>query len=96
MSTYGQAARVLDDYLYGRDFIDPSHVKDGGVTKDHTRQWKVLQELQVQRLSLQPLQPMCHGYVFMDLKSSKEPKMKDRLLCVPNCQSSHTQQRTIG
>lgn len=42
-----QAARVLDDYQYGRDFIDPSHVKDGGVTKDHTRQWKVLQELQV-------------------------------------------------
>ncbi len=45
-----QAARVLDDYQYGRDFIDPSHVKDGGVTKDHTRQWKVLQELQVSLL----------------------------------------------
>ena len=45
-----QAARVLDDYQYGRDFIDPSHVKDGGVTKDHTRQWKVLQELQVSPL----------------------------------------------
>ena len=43
-----QAARVLDDYQYGRDYIDPSHVKDGGVTKDHTRQWKVLQELQVE------------------------------------------------
>lgn len=42
-----QAARVVDDYKYGRDYIDPSHVKDGGVTKDHTRQWKVLQELQV-------------------------------------------------
>lgn len=41
-----QAARVLDDYLYGRDYIDPSHIKDGGVTKEHTRQWKVLQELQ--------------------------------------------------
>lgn len=44
---HAQAARVLDDYQYGRDYIDPSHVKDGGVTKDHTRQWKVLQELQV-------------------------------------------------
>lgn len=42
-----QAARVLDDYQYGRDYIDPSHIKDGGVTKEHTRQWKVLQELQV-------------------------------------------------
>lgn len=46
LSMERQAARVLDDYQYGRDFIDPSHVKDGGVTKDHTRQWKVLQELQ--------------------------------------------------
>ena len=44
---HAQAARVLDDYQFGRDYIDPSHVKDGGVTKDHTRQWKVLQELQV-------------------------------------------------
>ena len=30
-----------------RDYIDPSHVKDGGVTPDDTRKWKVLQELQV-------------------------------------------------
>ena len=48
-----QAVRVLDDYQYGRDYIDPSHVTDGGVTKDHTRQWKVLQELQVKSAKLE-------------------------------------------
>ena len=34
-------------HLCRRDYIDPSHVKDGGVTPDDTRKWKVLQELQV-------------------------------------------------
>jgi hypothetical protein len=42
-----QAARLMEDYSYGRDYIDPSHVADGGVTRDHVRRWKVLQELQV-------------------------------------------------
>ena len=38
--------------LCRRDYIDPSHVKDGGVTPDDTRKWKVLQELQVSMSSL--------------------------------------------
>lgn len=42
-----QAARLMEDYTYGRDYIDPKHVADGGVTRDHVRKWKVLQELQV-------------------------------------------------
>lgn len=42
-----QINRFLEDYLYGKDFIDPVHVKDGGVTKSHVRRWKLLQELQV-------------------------------------------------
>eukprot|EP00891_Asterochloris_glomerata_P006016 jgi/Astpho2/6016/Aster-03973 len=46
LSLERQARRVMEDYLYGRDYIDPSHVKDGGVTPDDTRKWKVLQELQ--------------------------------------------------
>ena len=33
--------------MYGRDYIDPKHVTDGGVTREHVRRWKVLQELQV-------------------------------------------------
>ncbi len=39
-------------HLCRRDYIDPSHVKDGGVTPDDTRKWKVLQELQVRIPSL--------------------------------------------
>ncbi|KAK9828988.1 hypothetical protein WJX72_003247 [[Myrmecia] bisecta] len=41
-----QISRFMEDYLYGKDFIDPVHVKDGGVTKSHVRRWKLLQELQ--------------------------------------------------
>lgn len=39
----------MEDYTFGRDYIDPKHVADGGVTRDHVRRWKVLQELQVGR-----------------------------------------------
>ena len=39
-------------HLCRRDYIDPSHVKDGGVTPDDTRKWKVLQELQVRAPSM--------------------------------------------
>ena len=37
----------MDDYLHGRTFIDPKHVQDGGVTPEHVRRWRLLQELQV-------------------------------------------------
>ena len=37
----------MEDFTYGRDYIDPKHVADGGVTRNHVRKWKVLQELQV-------------------------------------------------
>ena len=46
-STCAQAERVMDDFLYGKDYIDPAEIKGGGVTTDHVRRWKVLQELQV-------------------------------------------------
>ncbi len=36
----------MEDYAYGKTYIDPKHVSDGGVTPDHVRRWKVLQELQ--------------------------------------------------
>ena len=42
-----QVSRFMDDYLHGRSFIDPEHVSDGGVTPEHVRRWKLLQELQV-------------------------------------------------
>ena len=41
-----QVDRIMEDYEYGKTFIDPKHVSDGGVTPDHVRRWKVLQELQ--------------------------------------------------
>lgn len=37
----------MEDYDYGRDYISADHITDGGVTRDHVRKWKVLQELQV-------------------------------------------------
>ncbi len=37
----------MEDYELGKTYIDPKHVADGGVTPDHVRRWKVLQELQV-------------------------------------------------
>ena len=39
----------MEDYAYGKTYIDPKHVSDGGVTPDHVRRWKVLQELQVRQ-----------------------------------------------
>ncbi len=42
-----QILRFMDDYLTGKDYIDPAEVKDGGVTREHVRRWKLLQELQV-------------------------------------------------
>ena len=42
-----QADRFMEDYELGKTYIDPKHVSDGGVTPDHVRRWKVLQELQV-------------------------------------------------
>ena len=42
-----QAGRFMDDYLHGRTLIDPKHVQDGGVTPEHVRRWRLLQELQV-------------------------------------------------
>ena len=42
-----QADRFMEDYQLGKTYIDPKHVSDGGVTPDHVRRWKVLQELQV-------------------------------------------------
>lgn len=37
----------MEEYKYGRDYIDPEHVKDEGITHEDCRRWKVLQELQV-------------------------------------------------
>ena len=37
-------ARLLQ---FGKDYIDPGEVEDGGLTHDHCRKWKSLQELQV-------------------------------------------------
>ena len=42
-----QVQRLMEDYQYGRDYIAAEHITDGGVTRDHVRRWKVLQELQV-------------------------------------------------
>jgi len=42
-----QSKRFMDDYLYGRTYIDPEHIQDGGVTPEHVRRWRLLQELQV-------------------------------------------------
>lgn len=42
-----QMQRLMEDYQYGRDYISAEHITDGGVTRDHVRRWKVLQELQV-------------------------------------------------
>jgi len=41
-----QSKRFMDDYLYGRTYIDPEHIQDGGVTPEHVRRWRLLQELQ--------------------------------------------------
>jgi hypothetical protein len=46
-SCVGQVQRLMEDYEYGRDYISADHITDGGVTRDHVRRWKVLQELQV-------------------------------------------------
>ena len=37
----------MSDYVYGKDYIEPHEIQGGGVTRDHVRRWKVLQELQV-------------------------------------------------
>lgn len=41
----------MDDYIYGKTFIDPKHVEDGSVTPEHVRRWKLLQELQARLTS---------------------------------------------
>ncbi|KAK9792672.1 hypothetical protein WJX73_006593 [Symbiochloris irregularis] len=41
-----QVERWLDEFKYGRDYIDPANVKDEGITHEDCRRWKVLQELQ--------------------------------------------------
>ncbi|KAK9842247.1 hypothetical protein WJX81_002558 [Elliptochloris bilobata] len=46
LSMEAQIERFMDDYTYGKSYLDPEHVKDGGVTHEHVRRWKVLQELQ--------------------------------------------------
>ena len=28
----------MDDYTYGKTYLDPEHVKDGGVTHEHVRE----------------------------------------------------------
>ena len=33
---------------FGKDYINPGEVEDGGLTHDHCRKWKSLQELQVE------------------------------------------------
>lgn len=43
----GQVLRFMDDYLTGKDYIEPADIKDGGITGEHVRRWKLLQELQV-------------------------------------------------
>ena len=42
----------MDDYIHGRTYIDPKHVQDGGVTPEHVRRWKLLQELQVRSANI--------------------------------------------
>ena len=42
-----QVDRWMEEFKYGRDYIDPAHVKDEGITHEDCRRWKVLQELQV-------------------------------------------------
>ncbi|KAK9904347.1 hypothetical protein WJX75_009960 [Coccomyxa subellipsoidea] len=46
LSMETQVQRLMEDYEYGRDYISADHITDGGVTRDHVRRWKVLQELQ--------------------------------------------------
>ncbi|KAK9863752.1 hypothetical protein WJX84_011333 [Apatococcus fuscideae] len=46
LSMEAQVNRIMEDYQYGRDYIDPVNVKDEGVTKEHVRKWNVLQQLQ--------------------------------------------------
>ena len=36
----------MDDYETGAEFVDPNEIADTGITKDHVRRWKALQELQ--------------------------------------------------
>lgn len=33
-----QIERFMDDYTYGKTYLDPEHVKDGGVTHEHVRE----------------------------------------------------------
>ncbi len=42
----------MEDYALGKTYIDPKHVSDGGVTPDHVRRWKLLQELQASQCKL--------------------------------------------
>lgn len=46
LSMGNQVERWMEEYKYGRDYIDPEHVKDEGITHEDCRRWKVLQELQ--------------------------------------------------
>ncbi|KAK9842196.1 hypothetical protein WJX84_009028 [Apatococcus fuscideae] len=46
LSMDAQINRIMEDYIYGKDYIDPVHVKDEGVTKEHVRKWFVLTQLQ--------------------------------------------------
>lgn len=46
MSLAQQKSHMLDAYWHGSDFIDPDQIESGGVTHEHTRKWRALQELQ--------------------------------------------------
>ena len=59
-----QVERWMDDYKYGRDYIDPAHVKDEGITHDDCRRWKVLQELQVDSLHHMIITLQCVMYLY--------------------------------
>ena len=38
MVLFTQIERFMDDYTYGKTYLDPEHVKDGGVTHEHVRE----------------------------------------------------------
>ena len=46
-ATLARHAQMMRPLQFGKDYIDPGEVEDGGLTHDHCRKWKSLQELQV-------------------------------------------------
>ena len=81
-----QVQRLMEDYEYGRDYISADHITDGGVTRDHVRRWKVLQELQVtacNRLTLAASMPTKlngQGQGYMQLMQDRNETLFYRIL----------------